>query len=257
MLLGVVEVLDRDSPEVALENFQAALGIARDGKHAALDSDSAATAAADGANDDRAAAVDVAVEQAVQSDDRLVVGGRRVDEVDDQAGLLARGAPRHPPDPLLIDPARSGRREVHADRRSRRVPALGEEHRVAENVDLSALEGGEGLGQLALGRLARYGTGVDADVAHRRGYVFGVGDSRGVEDPGDLAEAGLVEVGDRHVEGSLVEQLGQFLLVEVLVDLTAAQRNLRQRTDARTRGNADAPKWRDHPAPSGLGEVEA
>ena len=35
-----------------------------------------------------------------------------------------------------------------------RVPALGEQHRVAEHVDLAALEAGEDLGQLALRRLA-------------------------------------------------------------------------------------------------------
>ena len=88
VLLGVVEVLDRDPPQLALEHGQAALGIGRDGHHAALDAHPPAAAAAHRADDDRAAAVDVAVEQAVQGDDRLVVGRRRVDEVDHQAGLL-------------------------------------------------------------------------------------------------------------------------------------------------------------------------
>ena len=89
MLLGVVEVLDRDPPELALEHLEAALGVVGDGDDPPLDPDPAAAAAAHRADDDRAAAVDVAVEQAVQGDDRLVVGRRRVDEVDHQAGLLA------------------------------------------------------------------------------------------------------------------------------------------------------------------------
>ncbi len=89
MLLGVVEVLDRDPPQLALEHREAPLGIGRHGDHPALDPHPPAAAAAHRADDDRAAAVDVAVEQAVQGDDRLVAGGRRVDEVDHQAGLLA------------------------------------------------------------------------------------------------------------------------------------------------------------------------
>jgi hypothetical protein len=43
---------------------------------------------------------------------------------------------------------------VEADRRARRVPALGEQLRVDEDVDVAALVVGEDLGQLALGRLA-------------------------------------------------------------------------------------------------------
>ena len=73
--------------------------------------------AAHRADHDRAATVDVAVEQAVQGDDRLVVGRRGVDEVDHQAGLLAGGAAGDAADPLLVDAARGGRGQVHADRR--------------------------------------------------------------------------------------------------------------------------------------------
>ena len=166
VLLGVVEVLDRDPPQLALEHREPALGVGGDRDDAALDPDPAPAAAAHRADDDRAAAVDVAVEQAVQRDDRLVVGGRRVDEVDHQPRLLARVAAGDAADALLVDAPRGGRREVHADRRPGRVPALGEQHRVAEHVDLAALEGGEDLGQLALRRLARDRPGVDA---RRRG----------------------------------------------------------------------------------------
>ena len=197
VLLGVVEVLDRDPPELALEHREPALGIGGDRDDAALDPDPAAAPAAHRADDDRAAAVDVAVEQAVQGDDRLVVGRRRVDEVDHQAGLLARVAPGDAADPLLVDAPRGGRRQVHADRRPRRVPALGEQHRVAEHVDLAALEAGEDLGQLALRRLAGDRAGVDAGVAEGLGDVVRVLDAGRVDDAGHLAEARLVEVGDR------------------------------------------------------------
>jgi hypothetical protein len=60
-------------------------------------------------------------------------------------------------DALLVDAAARRRREVHADRRARRVPALGEQLGVDEDVDLPALVGGEDLGELALGRLAGHG----------------------------------------------------------------------------------------------------
>ena len=139
-----------------------------------------------------------------------------------------------------------------------RVPALGEQHRVAEHVDLAALEGGEDLGQLALRRLAGDGAGVDAGVPERLGDVDGVLDAGGVDDAGDaLRKRELVEVGDRGVERALVEQLGQLLLVEVLVHLALAQRHVGDRPHARARRDADAAQRRDHAAARGLGEVEA
>ena len=91
VLLGVVEVLDRDPPQLALEHLQAPVGVVGDRDDPLLDPDPAAAAAADRADDDRAAAVDVAVEQAVQGDDRLVVGGRGVDEVDAPGPPPCRG----------------------------------------------------------------------------------------------------------------------------------------------------------------------
>jgi hypothetical protein len=90
----------------------------------------------------------------VQRDDALVVRGRLRREVDDDPGFLARMRPHDPADPLLVDALRRGRREVHADRRARRVPALGEQHRVDQDVDLAALVGGERLGELDRGRAA-------------------------------------------------------------------------------------------------------
>ena len=60
-----------------------------------------------GADHDRAAAVDVAVEQAVEGHDRLVGGCRRVDEVDHQPRLLARVAAGDAAGPRLGEPARA------------------------------------------------------------------------------------------------------------------------------------------------------
>ena len=84
MLLAVVEVLDGDPPQLALEDLDPPLGLGRHRQHAALDAHAAAAAAAHRADDDRAAAVDVAVEQRVQRHDRVVVLGRGMDEVDDE-----------------------------------------------------------------------------------------------------------------------------------------------------------------------------
>ena len=64
VLLAVVEVLDGDPPQLALEDLRAPLRVGGDRDDAPLDAHPAAAAAADRADDDRAAAVDVAVEQA-------------------------------------------------------------------------------------------------------------------------------------------------------------------------------------------------
>jgi hypothetical protein len=72
-----------------------------------------------------------------------------------------------------------------------------------------------------------------------------------------FAEARLVEVGDRNVEGRLVEQRRQLLLVEVLVDLSFSQRHLGDRPHPRPGWDPQAAQRRDHAAARGLGEVEA
>ena len=82
-------------------------------------------------------------------------------------------------------------------------------------------------------------------------------DAGRVDDAGNAVEAGLVEVGDREVERRLVQQFGQHLLVELGVDLAAAQRHLGDRAHARSRRDADAAQRRDHAAPRRLREVEA
>ena len=180
-----------------------------------------------------------------------------MDEVDDHPGLLARVAAGHPADTLLVDAPRGRRREVHADRRSRGVPSLGQQLRVDEHIDVAALVGGEDRGQLALRRLAGDGARLDALGPQRLGHVVGVLDPRGVQDARHAAEARLVEVRDREVERRLIEQLGQQLLVELDVDLALAQRHLGDRADPDPGRDADAAQRRDDATPGGLREVEA
>ena len=75
VLLAVVEELDRDAPQLTLEDLVPPLFVRRDRDDAPLDAHPPAAAAAHGPDDDRAAAVDVAVEQRVQRHDGVVVLG--------------------------------------------------------------------------------------------------------------------------------------------------------------------------------------
>jgi hypothetical protein len=146
---------------------------------------------------------------------------------------------------------------VHADRRPGAVPALGQEHRVDQHVDLPGLVFGQDPGQVTLGRLARDGLGVDAHLAEGLGHVVGVLDAGRVNDPRDAVEAGLVQIGDGHVERRLVQQLGQHLLVKFGVHLTSAQRHLGDRPHSRAWRDPDAPQRRDHSTPGRLRQVKA
>jgi hypothetical protein len=180
-----------------------------------------------------------------------------MDEVDHEARLLVEGAAGHASYPLLVDAARRRRGEVHADRRPGGVPTLGEEHRVAEHVNLAALEGGQDLRQLALRRLAGDRARVHPGRLKCGGDVIRVPNPRRVDDAGDPAEARSIQVRDGDVERLLVQQLGELFLVEVLVDLAPPQRHLGDRAHARAGRDADAAQRRDHPAARGLGQVEA
>jgi len=66
VLLGVVEVLDRDAPELTLEDAKAALGLVGNRDDALLHPDPASRPRRTGPTHDRAATVDVPVEQAVE-----------------------------------------------------------------------------------------------------------------------------------------------------------------------------------------------
>src|SRR5215213_42046 len=257
VLLGVVEVLDGDPPQLALEDLGAPLRIRRHRQHAPLDAHAPAAAAPDGPDDDRAAAVDVAVEQGMQRDDGVVVLRRRVDEVDDDARLLARMAARHAPYALLVDALGGGRGEVHADRGTGAVPALGEQLRVDQDVDRAALVLGEDPRQLALRRLAGDRLRLQADVPECLRDVVGVPDACRVDDAGYAVEAGSVEIRDREAEGQLIQQLSQHVLVELRVYLAPPEGHFRNRADTGARRNPNAAQRRDHAPPRGLREVEA
>src|SRR4051812_12868565 len=257
VLLLPREVLDGDPPQLALEDRRAPVWIVRDRQNAALDAEAPATAAPHRADDDRAAAIDVAVEQRMKRHHRVVVLRGRVHEVDDDAGLLAGVPARDAPDALLVDALRSGRREVHADGGARRVPALGEQLRVHEHVDLAALVSGEDARELALRRLSGDALRLHAGVLEGLGHVVGVAHAGRVHDAREVLEAHAVEVRDRRVERALVEQRGQLFLVEVLVDLALPERHLRDRPHADARRDAHAAQRRNHAPASGLREVEA
>src|SRR3954462_15724271 len=104
-------MLDRDAPELALEDDRPPLGIGSHRQHAALDAQAPAATTPDRTDHDRAAAIDVAVQQRMKSDNRVVVRRRRVDEVHDDARLLALLAAGDAADTLLVDALRSRRRQ--------------------------------------------------------------------------------------------------------------------------------------------------
>ena len=168
--------------------------------------------------DERAGLVEVDVEQAVQRHRAVGVRRGRIDEVDDDAGLLAAVQPHHAADALLVDAAAGRRREVHADRRARRVPALGEQLRVDEHVDVAALVGRERRRQRARRRAAADRAGAQAGGAHGRGHALGVIDAGRVDDARAVVEAIAVEHRGGHVERLVVERLGQRALVVVAAD---------------------------------------
>ena len=231
MLLAVVEVLDRDPPQLALEHREPPLLLRAHRQHPALHAHPPPAPTPDRSDDDRPTAVDVTIEQRVQRHDRIVVLGRGVHEVHDQPRLLAGVAAGHAPDALLIDAFGGRRREVHAHGRPRAVPALGQQLRVDQHVDVPALVASEDLRQLALGRLARDPLRLDPFGAERLREVVGVLHTRRIHDAGHAVEARLVQVRRRHVERLLVEQRGQLLLVELGIHLAAAQWHLRDRPD--------------------------
>ena len=120
----------------------------------------------------------------MQRDDRVVVLGRGVHEVDDEPRLLAGVAAGDAPDALLVDALGRRRREVHADRRARAVPALGEQLRVDQHVDLAALVAREHRRELALGRLAGDGLRLEPFGAEGFGEVVRVAHARRVDHAG-------------------------------------------------------------------------
>ena len=181
----------------------------------------------------------------MQRDGAVVVRRALVHEVDDDARLLARVHPHDPPDPLLVDAlARSGR-QVHDDGRARRVPALGEEHRVDEDVDLAALVAGEDLGELDRRSLAADGLGLQARGPELLREVVGVLDPGRVDDPRRRVEAVAVEARRGLVQSRVVEDCRERALLEVAADD-------RDRVDRGRRRHAEVAQRRDQSAAGGV-----
>ena len=164
-------------------------------------------------------------------------------------GFLARVDAHDPADALLVDAARRGRGEVHADGRSRRVPALREQLRVDEHVDLAALVRGERLGELRRGRAARDGLGLEAGRAELLREVVRVVDAGRVDDAGRRAEAVAVEARRRLVQRLMVEGRSERALLEVAA-------HDRHRVHGRRRWDAQIAERRDEAAPRRVGERE-
>ena len=150
-----------------------------------------------------------------------------------------------PPDALLVDTARRGRRQVHADRRARRVPALGQQHRVDQDVDLAALVGSQRLGEPDGRRSARDGLRLEPDGAELLGQVVRVVDARGIDDAGCVVETLAIKRCGSLVQRLMIERLGQDLLVEVAAD----DRHL---VDRRNRRDAQVAQRGDQPPARGI-----
>jgi hypothetical protein len=138
---------------------------------------------------------------------------------------------------------------VHADRRPRRVPALGEQHRVDQDVDLAALVGSERLGELHRRRLAADRLGLEPDRAKLLRQVVRVLDSGRVDDPRRVLEPLAVEARGGLVQGLVVEHGGQGALFEIAADD-------RHGGDRGGRRHAQAAKRRDQSSPRGIAERE-
>ncbi len=122
---------------------------------------------------------------------------------------------------------------------------FGEQLRVDEHVDLAALVGGERLGQAHRRRPARDRLRLDPGRSELRREVVRVLDAGRVDDARRVVEALAVEARGGHVQGLVVEGLGQDVLVEVAADD-------RHRVDGRHRRHAQVAERRDQPAARGV-----
>ena len=106
-LLLLVEVARVDALPLALDHGEAPVDVGRDRDEPRRGREPAARpplhAAARRRRDAGALAVEVGAEQRVQRDHAVVVGRALLDEVDDDARLLARVQAHDPADPLLVD----------------------------------------------------------------------------------------------------------------------------------------------------------
>ena len=170
--------------------------------------------------DERARLERIDVEQRVEGDRAIGVRCGGLGKVDDDPRFLAAVQAHDAPDALLVHAAAGGRGKVHADGGARCVPALSEQLRVDEHVDVAALVGRERLGELARRRATGHGLGLEANRTHGGSDTARVVNAGRVNDARPLAEH--IEVVHRggHVDGVVVERVGKLLLVVVAADQT-------------------------------------
>ena len=146
------------------------------------------------------------------------------------------------PDSLLVDALACRWGEVHADRRPRRVPALGQKLCVDQHVDLAALVSGERLCELDRRRPAADRFGLEASRPELTAEVVGVLDAGRVDDAGGVTEPVTVEAGCSLVDQLVIEDLGERFGVVVAADD-------RNREDGRRGRHTKAPEGGDQAAP--------
>ena len=149
---------------------------------------------------------------------------RQVDEVEDEAVLLAGVEARAAAHALGVE-ALGARGARHGDaRHARIVEALGQDAHVREDLDAPLAEVGQGLGA----RLARHGAvddaGGDAERVQRVGQVAGVVHRHAERDRAPVARQLLDRARDERVALLDVDGLGELLLVEVEAPSTESWR---------------------------------
>ena len=158
-------------------------------------------------------------------------------------GLLARVHAHDPADALLVDAAARGRREVHDHGRARRVPALREQHRVDQDVDLAPLVRGEDLGELDRRRAPADRFGLEPGGPELLGEVVRVVDSGRVDDAGRRVEAVAVQARGRLVQSRVVEHGRECALLEVAAhDRHGMDRGCGRHAEVAQRGDQAAPR---------------
>jgi hypothetical protein len=138
---------------------------------------------------------------------------------------------------------------MHADRRPRRVPALGEELGVDQDVDLAALVRGQRLREPRRRRAAGDCLCLETGRSELLREVVRVVDACGIDDAGRRPETIAVEARGRLVQGLVVEGRCQRALLEVAADD-------RNRVDRRRRRHAHAAQGCDETSPRGVSEGE-
>ena len=174
----------------------------------------------------------------MQGDRAVCVRCSGLGEVDDDAGFLAAMEAHDATNALLVDATTRGRCEMHADGRARRVPALSEQLGVDQHVDFATLVGGKRLGEFARRRASRDCGGLEANRTHRCCDTDGVVDTGGVDDAWALTKHVEVVHRGRHVDGVVVERVGELLLVVVATNESdALERCARRYAHSTERGD--------------------